>query len=192
MKRGIILLLILSAISGVLLWYFWCDGVRKDQAQQQQQDDNDPCVRKAFKALAHNLPLDLEQASLEDRDSAKIHIDIVKTVKKFDLFRKQSHGACGGNHLPYKIVNGVFTPPDKGPNNGPPNQPSFCGSPSPNPTPTPSPTPYPPPPQRVSDNTSAILDFAKSVGRLGIRRTGSQSDPLFWGTGFLVASSKPP
>lgn len=189
MKRRILIaILIVIVIGAALVWYFCCKSVGYGLAEQQQRADNDPCVKKAldnFTAqLKPLLPPDFKNPADEVMTMPqKTHEgfenpfkEVIQSIRKADFQRQEL--SCQGDYLPFKIDHGniQYYPGDN--------------PPCPRPTPTPSPSPLPsptPPPASIKNNSPLILEMAKSVGRLGIRRTGSDAYPSFWGTGFLVA-----
>jgi|SRR5579864_311934 len=186
MKRRILIIAILIVIvtGAALVWYFCCKSIGNGLARQQHRVDNDACVKdalrysnKALLALHTQLLSSLNnQARPQEKEGPEERYTeefvIPKIATKNDQFRQEL--AC--LYLPFKIENGDI--------DNYPNTPDCFGG-------KPKPTPTPPPPS-IEDNKPQILELAKSVGRIGIRRSGSQAYPAFWGTGFLVASSQTP
>src|SRR5579864_7922287 len=198
MKRWIFIIVIAALIAAALVWYFWCKSVGTSLAREQHQDDNDACIQNEVEeyseVLVSRLQLrssfknDLDKEMTQEKHRKSETADKKRFIERIianDQIRQEL--ACHGSYLPFKIDKndiqpypGDFPACPSSASTQPPAQ-----TPSPSQTPPPLPTPVP---QSVQNNKAPILELAKSVGRLGIRRAGSQSYPAFWGTGFLLAS----
>jgi hypothetical protein len=179
-------------IGAALVWHFCCRSVGNPFAQEQRRADNDPCVREGltkFKgAVTPLLPPDFKSPADEvvpqetKETSENAFIKFIPLIKAADSQRQDL--TCHGYYLPFKIEDGKI---QSYPGDNPPCRRSTLPTPSPSPSRPPSASPSRTPPQSIQDKRDPILEMAKSVGRLGIRRTGSTAYPSFWGTGFLVA-----